>query len=126
MHFEIRPGYRRPVERFEAHEEVRFRDRWMAVYRTRDAGAWQIYDNGERYGTREPSELRQTTTRHVLNVCCDCSKEFFAPRIEPACFACLIVQRPTEYEPAYEDDWPWRYSRREKQERLGVSKDRDE
>lgn len=127
MHYEIRPGYARPVERFEANEEARFAHVWSLVRHRRDAGCWKVTDDGARIGTWEPGELRQSKPGLTFCHCQECGKEFYERRLERLCIGCVIAVYPADSTPAIgEEREPRKYSRAWNQERLGVSGDRDE
>lgn len=126
MHYEIRPGYAKPVEQFDPRDEQGFAQRWEQCYARRDAGAWTVDDAGRRLGTFEYGRRRESKAGEILNYCQVCSKDFFAVKIERVCFACLMMSRPAEHGPGGEPLPPSRYSREGMRERLSVSGDRDD
>lgn len=126
MHYEMRSGFAKPLERFDARDEEAFGQRWEQCYARRDAGAWQVHDDGRRLGTVEYGRRRESTPGDILNYCQVCSKDFFAGKLEKVCFACLIMSRPAEHGPGGEPLPPARWSKEWKRERLGVNGDLDE
>jgi hypothetical protein len=94
MFYELRPGWHRPVERFEVGQERALGARWEQVYRNRDSGVWRVEATGARWGTREPGEVYTGIggpTGRWLDRCLACGREFwmrkpYAEQFCPGCF----------------------------------------
>lgn len=94
MHYELRPGWHRKVERFEAGQERALGRRWRQVFRNPDAGVWRVADDGRRWGTRDAGEVYEGIAGpngRWLDRCIDCGREFwmlrpYAAEFCPGCY----------------------------------------
>ena len=98
-YYEVRPGWQRPVVRFERTDEFRLAAYWNRIWRNAFARVWLIDVDGRRWGTKEGGEFYTgDPPGRYLSHCIDCEKEFWWPSAtEPLCPGCAIAVRPCDY-----------------------------
>lgn len=79
MHYELRPGWQRPIERFAAGHELNLARRWAQVSPNPDAGVWRVEDDGRRWGTKDRGDVYRGTDGRWLEWCRGCERAFWTP-----------------------------------------------
>lgn len=83
MHYEIRPGWHKPIETFKPGEERLFARRWRQVMPATDSGCWKVgapanlqYAPPGTFVTIGTSRGEPHATGLFESMCNDCGKKF--------------------------------------------------